>query len=129
MLPRIIGSSGRLPLLDNQDAHMISKQAQGNNNAKRVAECSTQELENSAFKRARKSTEDQNSNEATLEAHEEEVEMDKEQTDEETESESEGNLMSEDEEEGIGYLRIGDVWKRVKDGEQLVMASQVKICV
>lgn len=129
MLPRIIGSSGRLPLLDNQDAHMISKQAQGNNNAKRVAECSTQELENSAFKRARKSTEDHNSNEATLEAHEEEAEMDKEQTDEETESESEGNLMLEDEEEGIGYLRIGDVWKRVKDGEQLVMASQVKICV
>lgn len=129
MLPRIIGSSGRLPLLDNQDAHMISKQAQGNSNVKRAAECNTQQLENSAFKRARKSTEDLSSNEATLEAHEEEAEMDKEQTDEETESESEGNLMLEDEEEGIGYLRIGDVWKRVKDGEQLVMASQVKICV
>lgn len=43
--------------------------------------------------------------------------MDKEQLDEEIESELEGNLMLEDEEEGIGYFRIGDVWKRVKDGE------------
>ncbi|KAF3505475.1 hypothetical protein F2Q69_00000499 [Brassica cretica] len=129
MLPRIIGSSGRLPLLDNQNTHMISKQAQGNNNVKRAAECNNQQLETLAFKRARTSTEDLNSDEVTLEAHEEEAEMDKEQTDEETESESEGNLMFADKEEGIGYLRIGDLWKRVKDGEQLVMASQVKICV
>ncbi|KAG2334238.1 hypothetical protein Bca52824_005418 [Brassica carinata] len=127
MLPRIIGSSGRLPLLD---PHTISKQAHGNNhNVKRGAECNTQQLENSAFKRARKSTEDINSNDSALEIHEEEAEMDIEQTDEITESESEGNLMVEDEEEGIGCLLIGGLWERVKDGEQLKMASLVKILV
>ncbi|KAL0709408.1 hypothetical protein Bca4012_016386 [Brassica carinata] len=126
MLPRIIGSSGRLPLLD---PHRISTQAQGNNNVKRGAECNTQQLENSAFKRARKSTEDINSNDSALEIHEQEAEMDIEQTNEITESESEGNLMVEDEEEGIGCLLIGGLWERVKDGEQLKMASLVKILV
>lgn len=131
MLPRIIGSSGRLPLLDPQHTHnMISKQAQGNSNAKRGAECNAQLLENSAFKRARKSTEDINSNDSALETHEEETETDIEQTNEKTESESEGNMMLKDqEEEGIGYLMTGGLWERVKDGEQLRMASLVKILV
>lgn len=131
MLPRIIGSSGRLPLLDPQNTHnMISKQAQGNSNAKRGAECNAQLLDNSAFKRARKSTEDINSNDSALETHEEETETDIEQTNEKTESESEGNMMLKDqEEEGIGYLMTGGLWERVKDGEQLRMASLVKILV
>ncbi|KAJ0260835.1 hypothetical protein HA466_0040790 [Hirschfeldia incana] len=126
MLPRIIGSSGRLPLLDPP---MISKQAQGNSNVKRGAECITQQLESSAFKRERKSTEDLSSNDATLETHEEEVEMDIEHANEKSESESEGNMMLKDKEEGIGYLMIDGLWETVKDGEQLRMASLVKIRV
>ncbi|KAF8118180.1 hypothetical protein N665_0006s0173 [Sinapis alba] len=128
MLPRIIGSSGRLPLLDPQNTRKISKEAQGNNNAKRGVECNTQQLENSMLKRTRKSTEDLNSNDVTLETHEEEAEMDIEQTYEKTESESEGNMMMKDEEEGIGCLMIDGLWERVKDGEQLRIASLVKIC-
>ncbi|KAJ0260834.1 Las1-like family protein [Hirschfeldia incana] len=126
MLPRIIGSSGRLPLLD---PHTISKQAQGNNNVKRGVDCSTQPLENSAFKRARKTTEDINSNDSALETHEEEAEMDIEHANEKSESESEGNMMLNEEEEGIGYLMIDGLWERVKDGELLKMASLVKIRV
>ncbi|CAH8303459.1 unnamed protein product [Eruca vesicaria subsp. sativa] len=128
MLPQIIGSSGRLPLLDPQDSHTISKQAQGNNNVKRGAECNSQQLENSPFKRARKSAEDLSPNDSILETHEEEAEMDIEHPNEKSESESEGNMMLKDEEEGIGCLMIGGLWERVKDGEQLRIASLVKIC-
>ncbi|KAL1199151.1 hypothetical protein V5N11_014648 [Cardamine amara subsp. amara] len=130
MLPRIIGSSGRLPLLDHQNnAQSISKQAQGNNNAKRGAECSSQELEKSACKRARKSADESESNDVALETYEEEAEMDVEHAYEETEAESEENLMWKDNEESRSCLMIGGEWKRVNDGELLGMASNVRICV
>lgn len=129
MLPRTIGSSGRLPLLDFQNVQSISKQSQGNNNAKRGAECSSRELEKSTCKRARKSAEDTESNDVTLETNEEEAEMDIEHAYEETETEAEENLMLKDGEESRSCLMIGGEWKRVKDGELLGMASNVKLCV
>ncbi|ESQ41191.1 hypothetical protein EUTSA_v10012989mg [Eutrema salsugineum] len=129
MLPRIIGSSGRLPILDFQSAHTISKQTQRNDNVKRGAECNSQQFENSTCKRAKKSREDPESNDMTLATHEEEAEMDIEHAYEETESEAEGNLMLKDEEEIRGCLMIGGEWRRVKDGELLGMASNVKLYV
>lgn len=129
MLPRIIGSSGRLPLLDNQNAKSISKQAQGNNNAKRGAECNRNQLEKSPCKRARKSAGDSESNDVTLESYEEEAEMEIEHAYEETETVAEENLMWNDEEESRSCLMIDGEWKRVNDGELSGMASSVTICV
>lgn len=129
MLPRIIGSSGRLPLLDNQNAQNISKQAQGNNNAKRGAEC-TRQLENSTCKRVKKGAEDSESNDVTFETCMEEAEMDIEHAFDKTETEAEENLMMwNDEEESRSYLMIGGEWKRVNDGELVGMASNVTVCV
>ncbi|CAN8256548.1 unnamed protein product [Cochlearia groenlandica] len=128
MLPRTIGSSGRLPLLDSQS---ISKQAQGNNNGKRGAECNSQQLDNSAFKRARKSVEDPETDDVTFETYEEEEEedvMETEHAHEDIEAE-ENLLMLEDEEESRSCLMIGGEWQRVKDAELLGMASNVKILV
>uniref|UniRef100_A0A1J3DQM4 Ribosomal biogenesis protein LAS1L n=1 Tax=Noccaea caerulescens TaxID=107243 RepID=A0A1J3DQM4_NOCCA len=130
MLPRIIGSSGRLPLLEFQNDQSTSKQAQGYNNAKRGAECNSQELEESTCKRVKKNAEDSDSSDVTLETYEEEAEMDIEQSYEETETEAEENLlMMEDEEESRSCLMIGGEWKKVEDRELLGMASKVKICV
>ncbi|XP_010491978.1 PREDICTED: uncharacterized protein LOC104769459 [Camelina sativa] len=131
MLPRIIGSSGRLPLLDCQNAQSISKQAQGNNNAKRGAdECNRQQLENSTFKRAKKGAEDSESNDVTpLETYMEEAEIDIEHAYDNTETEADENLMWKDEEESRSCLMIGGEWKRVNDGELVGMASSVTICV
>ncbi|VVB14256.1 unnamed protein product [Arabis nemorensis] len=126
MLPRIIGSSGRLPLLDCQNVQSISKQPQGN---KRGAECSSEQLEKSTCKR-RKNAEDPEPNAVALERYEEEAEMDIEHAYEDIETEGEEeNLMLKDEEESRSCLMIGGEWKRVQDGELWAMASNIKICV
>ncbi|KFK25498.1 hypothetical protein AALP_AA8G122400 [Arabis alpina] len=129
MLPRTIGSSGRLPFLDFQNVQSTSNQPQGNKNAKRGAECSNEQLEKSTCKRARKNAEDPESNVVTWETYEEEAEMDIEHAYEDTETEAEENLMLKDEEESRSFLMIGGEYKRVKDAELLGMASNVKICV
>lgn len=130
MLPRIIGSSGRLPLLDYQNAQSISKQALGNNNAKRGAECNMPQLEKSTCKRARKSAEESESNDVTLETYEEAgIDIEHAYDETETETEAVDNLMWNDEEESRSCLMIGGEWKRVNDGELVGMVSNVTICV
>ena len=57
-LVQLVCCLGSSDLLDSQNAHKISKQAQVNNNDKIGTEGTSQQLENSAFKKARTSTED-----------------------------------------------------------------------
>lgn len=128
MLPRIIGSSGRLPLLDFQNTQSIYKEEQCNNNAKRGAECNMQQLEMSTSKRAKKSAEDTESNDVTMKANEE-AQINIAYAYKETETVAEENLLWKDEEESRSRLMIGGEWISVNDGELVGIASNITICV
>ncbi|XP_010519821.1 PREDICTED: pre-rRNA-processing protein las1 [Tarenaya hassleriana] len=121
MLPRVIGSSGRLPLLNCREAtektQTKSMVAGQSDSTKREAEI--QLLDDSTTKRARKTMEDPESNR--------EGEMD-------ARSESKEKAMFNDEdnlliEESGSCLMIGGEWKVVNTKELLEIASAVRILV
>ncbi|XP_010543391.1 PREDICTED: uncharacterized protein LOC104816332 isoform X2 [Tarenaya hassleriana] len=117
-LPRVVGSSGCLPLLCCSKAMPVQS---GSNKR----EAGIQLLDDSTTKRARKRMEDHESSGRRLDLYNEA----------DDESESEGDAMFKDKdnnvliEEGGSCLMVGGEWKMVDTKQLLEIASAVKILV
>lgn len=109
MLPRALGSSGQLPVLDCDDyreevlrsSESTELSESNKRDGKIEADCGLENLDNSSFKRMKES-------EAGLESYDE----------------GEQSL------EGVkGHLMVGGVWKQIREEEMLAIASAIRILV